>query len=132
MPKSLFISCVFEDSARIQNIRKWADKKKLGDVAITFETEDKRMEGVESIKLHLKSKIDGAAAVVVLIGQNTHNHDWVSAEVELANSRHLKIICIRIPDSNGLMTTGAAPAILNKYSLTNFDPEAIKKALESS
>lgn len=131
MSKSLFISCVFEDSPRIENILKWAKKEKLGDIAITRETEDMRMKGVEAIKKHLKNKIEGAAAVLVLIGQDTHNHDWVKAEVELANSFHIKIVCIRIPDAQGLITTGAVPPILANHPVVNFDPQSIKKAIES-
>ncbi len=60
MSKSIFISCVHEDSHRITSIEKWASEGRLGNVAITHETEDKRPEGKEAIKQHIKSEIQGA------------------------------------------------------------------------
>jgi|ERR1019366_1429825 hypothetical protein len=124
MSKSIFISCVHEDSHRINNIKVWAEQKRLGDVVITSETEDNRHNGVEAIKRHIQSKIQGAAVVIVLIGQDTHNHDWIKAEVELANSFRKHIICLKLPETNG-----AVPEILKKYKLINFDPDSLKKEL---
>ncbi len=124
MSKSIFISCVFEDSHRIDSLKKWAAENRLGNVVITQETEDKRQLGKEAVKQHIKSKIQGASVVMVLIGQDTHNHEWIEAEVELANSFHKEIVCVRIPS-----TTGAIPPLLSKYRLINFDPEAINKIL---
>lgn len=124
MSKSIFISTVFEDSHRIDTLRKWAESNRLGAVVITHETEDKRLEGKEAIKAHIKAKINGAGAVLVLVGRDTHNHNWIESEVELANSFHVKIICVRIPNTNG-----APPKILEKYPLVNFDPDSIKKEL---
>lgn len=124
MSKSIFISCVFEDSHRIDSIKKWAKDNRLGDVVITHETEDKRQQGKEEIKKHIKSKIQGAAVVLVLIGQDTHNHEWIEAEVELANSFHKEIICVRIPH-----TTGAVPTLLANKRLISFDPDPIKRLI---
>jgi MTH538 TIR-like domain (DUF1863) len=124
MSKSVFISCVFEDSHRIDSIKKWAADKRLGDVVIIQETEDKRQQGKEAVKQHIKSKIQGAAIVLVLVGQDTHNHEWIEAEVELANSFHKEIICIRVPH-----TTGAVPPLLTNQRIISFDPEAIKKII---
>jgi len=126
MSKSIFISCVHEDSHRISSITSWAEQSRLGNVAITHETEDNRQQGKEAIKQHLKTKIQGASCILVLVGNDTHNHDWISAEVELANSFHKEIICVRIPNSNG-----AVPTLLNKYKLINFDPDTIKKEIDN-
>ena len=124
MSKSIFISCVFEDSHRIASIKKWAIDNRLGDVVITQETEDKRQQGKEAVKQHIKSKIQGAAVILVLVGQDTHNHEWIEAEVELANSFNKEIICVRIPH-----TTGAVPPLLANKRLVSFDPDAIKKLI---
>ncbi len=124
MSKSIFISCVHEDGHRIKSIESWAIQNRLGNVVITSETEDKRHNGVDAIKRHIQSKIKGAAIVLVLIGQDTHNHDWIKAEVELANSFHKQILCIRVPNSNG-----AVPPILSNYKLVNFDPDTIKREI---
>lgn len=124
MSKSIFISCVYEDSHRIDSIKKWATDGRLGNVVITHETEDKRGLGKEAIKQHIKSKIQGAACIFVLIGQDTHNHDWIQAEVELANSFHKEIICIRVPN-----TTGSIPKLLEGSRLLSFNPDSINQAL---
>jgi hypothetical protein len=124
MSKSIFISCVFEDSHRVDKIKKWAADRRLGDVVITQETEDKRQQGKESIKKHIQSKIQGATVILVLVGEDTHNHEWIEVEVELANSFHKEIICVRVPH-----TTGAIPPLLANKRLIGFDPDAIKKLI---
>ena len=118
MSKSIFVSTVHEDSHLIKTLEKWAQEKKLGsDVVITHETEnDKRHLGKEAIKQLIKAKIEGSALVLVLIGNDTHNHNWIQAEVELANNFNKKILCVRIPS-----TTGAKPSILNNYEELEFE-----------
>lgn len=125
MSKSIFISCVYEDAHRITSIEKWAHEGRLGAVAITHETEDKRPQGKEAIKAHIREKIRGAAIILVLIGNDTHNHEWIEAEVELANSFHKQIYCVRVPNSNG-----APPPLLKKYEIINFDPDTIKRIID--
>lgn len=127
MSKSIFISIVHEDSHLITTLNYWAKTNRLGDdVIITHETQnDKRYLGKELVKEAISRKIEGSALVFVLIGKDTHNHDWIQAEVEVANKHHKKIICVRIPQTNG-----APPAILSKYKIIVFEPNAIKQALE--
>lgn len=125
MSKSIFVSCVYEDKHRLDTIVKWATDGRLGNgIIVTHETEDKRALGKEAIKQHIRKKIEGAAIVFVLIGNDTHNHNWITAEVELANSFHKEIICIRIPN-----TTGAAPQILANKKEISFNPEPIQRLL---
>ena len=127
MSKSIFISTVFEDKHRMASVKVWADSKRLGDVVITHESEkDKRPMGKQAVKQHLEDKIRGCSAVVVFVGKDTHNHDWIEAEVELANSFHKPIIPVRLPN-----TTGGVPPILKNYTLANFDPNSIKKVLDA-
>ncbi|MBS1595795.1 MAG: TIR domain-containing protein [Bacteroidetes bacterium] len=124
MSKSIFISHVHEDNEKITLLEKWAQEKRLGDIVITKETEDKRHEGKEAIKQYISDKIRGAMAVLVLIGQDTHNHGWIEAEVELAHSFHKKVICIRLHQ-----TTGGIPPILANKPIVPFEPNAIKQAI---
>jgi hypothetical protein len=126
MSKSIFISTVFEDSHRANSLKEWAEKKRLGNVAITHETEDKRPEGEQAIRKHLADKIKGAAAVAVFIGDDTHNHPWVKAEIELANTYHKPIIGIRLP-----YTKGAVPDIMKNKPIASFEPDSIKKTLDN-
>lgn len=124
MGTSIFISCVFEDSHRIESIKRWGKTNRFGDISITHETEDKRDKGKEVIKEHIINKIKGASLIIVLIGQDTHNHNWIEAEVELANSFHKEIICMRVPHTNG-----AIPRLLKNKILISFNPEPLMRLL---
>lgn len=118
--KSIFVSHVFEDSKWLKNIKKWENNLEMKGFTFTFEEQDKRIQGKKNIKNFLKQKIKGAAVIVVLIGDDTHNHDWIRVEVELANNFNKKIICMRVPE-----TTGAAPKILSNYDIVDFNPNQI-------
>ncbi|MGP8214839.1 MAG: TIR domain-containing protein [Bacteroidia bacterium] len=125
MPKSIFISCVHEDAQHLSNLEKWAKNNLLGEnVTITHETVDNRHHGYDAVFNHIRPRIEGASAVLVLVGQDTHNHDWIRAEAELANSYNKKIIIAQIPG-----TTGGTPQILKNKTAIPFDPNSIKKAL---
>lgn len=120
MSKSIFISCVHEDATHLDTISGWMQQGLLGSIVLTYETEDKRNEGRFAIRNYLQRKIEGSSGIVVLIGNNTHNHDWITTEVELANSYNKKIVCMRIP-----ATTGAPPPILANYKVINFSPKTL-------
>jgi hypothetical protein len=125
MSRSIFISHVHEDIQYIGTIEGWAQNRMLGDLVITVEAEDKRSFGYEVIRGYIEDKIRNASYVLVLVGKDTHNHNWVRAEVELANSFQKKIICMRIPG-----TTSPPPPILSNYTAINFDVASLKKALD--
>lgn len=127
MSKSIFISTVHEDSHLIGTLSTWANSNRMGKVTITHETQnDKRHLGKDEIKQHIQKKIQGAGVVMVLIGRDTHNHDWIKAEVELANNYNKQIICVRIPQ-----TTGPLPSILINYKPIAFEPGAILRAIDA-
>ncbi len=123
--KSIFVSHVFEDNSFLKKMKKWEQKGLLEEYIFTFETEDKRKEGEKAIKNYLKNKIKGSAIVLILIGNNTHNHNWIKIEVELANNYNKKICCVRIPE-----TTGQKPKILSNYKELTFNPNQILKELK--
>jgi hypothetical protein len=108
MPKSIFISHVHEDAERIAQIELWKGGGLLGDVAITKETNDFRQMGEEAIKKHLRPRIKGCAAVLVLIGNDTHNHHWIDYEVQVAKSEHKQVIAVRIKGHNRLTAKDAS------------------------
>jgi hypothetical protein len=125
MPKSVFVSFVFEDKAHSDNVRTWAEKGLLGaDVVAIGETKDVRQDGENAVENHLKPRIRGAAAVLLLLGKDTHNHGWVKYELSVATSLNKKIIVARIPG-----TTGAAPEGFGHLPVIALDPSAIKAAL---
>jgi hypothetical protein len=127
MSKSIFISTVYEDKQKIDNVKSWAESKRLGDIEITHESEeDKRPLGKQAVKQHLEDKIRKCSAVVVLVGDDTHNHEWIEAEVELAKKFHKPIIPVRLPN-----TTGGIPEILKNHTEINFKLKSLKKTLDS-
>lgn len=125
MPKSVFVSYVMEDKTHFDNVKRWAEEGKLGDdVVVIGESKDVRQEGERAIENHLKPRIRGAAAVLLLLGKDTHNHDWVRYELSVAASLNKKIIVARIPG-----TTGAAPEGFRHLKEIPLDPSSIKAAL---
>lgn len=125
MPKSLFVSHVYEDLGARDTIRTWALRGLLGpDVVVTGESEDVRHLGRGAIRSHLNPKLTGAAAVLVLVGDDTHNHAWVDYEVQHALSARKLVVPVRL-----LGTMGAGPASLRGRPTVPFDPTAIRAAL---
>jgi hypothetical protein len=47
---------------------------------------EKGNAGYNAIRNHIQPEVEGASAVLVLLGQDTQNHDWIRAGLELANS----------------------------------------------
>lgn len=122
--KSIFISHVFEDKSSLDKMLKWEEKGLIDGYTFTHEIEDQRRKGENEIKNILKDKIKGCAALLVLIGDNTHNHDWIKVEIELANNFNKKIYCVRVPNSKG-----KRPQILNNFKEISFHGNQILKEL---
>ena len=122
MSKSIFISYVYEDKKYRDLLKEWGSKKLLGEnTQITFERGDYRAKGKKAVKEEILSMIQGATAIVFLIGQNTHNHPWVNYEVECALSKNKKILLVRIPG-----TTGGKPKLLLKHNEVKMDINTLK------
>ncbi|WP_405368779.1 TIR domain-containing protein [Nonlabens sp. Asnod2-A12] len=124
--KSIFVSHVFEDNSYLNKMLKWQEKGLMDGYLFTYENEDQRVKGEKEIKDILKNKIKGCAILLVLVGDNTHNHDWIKLEVELANNFNKKICCVRIPNSRG-----KKPQILNKHKELAFHSNQILKELNA-
>lgn len=125
MPASVFISHVYEDLTARDTLRSWAAKGLLGPgVIATGESEDFRQGGPAAIKRHLSPMLQGASAVIVLVGNNTHNHDWVDYEVNHARSVNKKVVAVRITG-----TTGAPPKSLAGIEVGSMDVNLIRRAL---
>jgi hypothetical protein len=125
MSRSLFVSYVYEDKKYFEDARRWAEEKLLGkDVVVTGEAADVRQGGDAEIEQHLKPRIQGASAVLCLVGRDTHNHEWVRRELAWATSAGKQVVAARVPG-----TTGAAPEGFRHLPLVALDPSAIRKAL---
>lgn len=125
MPQSIFLSYVHEDRHHRDLVREWISNGRLGsNVVATTESQDVRQQGEDAIRRHLEPKLRGAAAVVCLVGTNTHNHDWVRYELDVATSLKKVIVIARLPG-----TTGAAPVGHRHLAEVTFEPNALAKAL---
>lgn len=124
MTATVFVSYVFEDARHRDTIRSWATRGLLGPVVITGESADVRQDGAAAIRAHLAPRIRGASAVLLLLGNDTHNHPWIAYEAQFALSHHVRIVVVRIPGS-----TGTAPPILRGRVETPMTPDAIRMEL---
>ncbi len=125
MSASIFVSHVYENLAARDAIKTWAAQGLLGpSVVVTGESDDVRQGGYGAIRGHLSPKLQGASAVVVLLGNDTHNHQWVEYEAQHALSNHKRVVVVRVPG-----TRGAAPANLRAQREVAMEPSAIRAAL---
>ncbi|MEZ4401317.1 MAG: TIR domain-containing protein [Kofleriaceae bacterium] len=120
------MSYVFEDKAYFDQVEDWQRGGLLGpDVVVIGESKDVRQGGDPAIRAHLTDLIRGAAAMLVLVGNDTHNHGWVRYEMSFATQRNQLILATQIPG-----THGPAPEGFRHLPLLPFDPTAIRAALE--
>lgn len=100
--KSVFISYVYEDRKWRDSIVQWVTSGLVGSGYVaTAERGDYRPAGEAAIKDHLRPLIRGAAAVVCVVGDNSHNHEWINYELSVAASLGKHIILARIPGTSG-------------------------------
>lgn len=119
----VFVSYAYEDRAHKENVARWAAQGLLGDVRVTGETADVRPEGDDAIRKHLAARLRPCNALLVLVGQNSHNRPWLDYEVQFAKSHHIPVFVARVPG-----TTGAPPPAVRSYTLLTLDPSALRRA----
>jgi len=125
MPQSIFLSYVYEDKRHRDNVERWFANHAVGPNRVAIaEAEDRRASGENAIKNYLRPMIRGSAAVLCLIGNNTHNSNWVKYELDVATSLNKKIVLARIQG-----TTGAAPLGHRHLPISTLDPSTLKKLL---
>jgi hypothetical protein len=80
------------------------------------------------IKSVIKGKITDSSVFMCLIGENTHNSDWVKWEIDKAVELKKKIVAVKIKNSytspSNIFGVGASWA-------KSFTYESIKKAIDS-
>jgi len=62
---------------------------------------DVRVQGENVIKDHIKNMLDKSDVVICLIGNDSHNSKWIDYEIEVATSKKIPILGVRIPNTNG-------------------------------
>lgn len=125
MPESLFISYMFEDREHRDAIARWCRHALVGPDQMTLtESDDLRPLGEAVIERELGPKLRRAAAVVCLIGANTHKSGWIQHQLDLATRLGKKVILVRIPGARG-----AAPFGHRHRTLYPLDPSLLRQLL---
>jgi hypothetical protein len=124
MRRNIFLSYVFEDYAYREQVKDWARRSLLGAVDIVTEMDDIRQGGLSAIRAHLRPIMRSADALLVLVGQDTHNRRWVDEEIHYCASSSKPIIVTRLPNS-----TGAAPPEVRGIQMVRFAPQDIRAAI---
>lgn len=124
MAKTVFVSIVHEDKQKIiHQLKDWKNKNQIPPIDFRFEEKDLRHLGKPEVEKYLKELIDGSQVVVFIIGNDTHNHQWIEWEYNYAQNQKKKLVYFRTKSS-----TGAPPKIMGnilpiEFSLDNFKKE---------
>lgn len=128
---NLFVSHSGRDESKIDAFKKLMEKKgyDFRDSSIR-ESEPNRAHNEEYIKNEiLKPAINWAGTMVVLVGRDTHNREWVDWEIEYAIKKGRKIIGVYLPGE----TEAILPAALTKfgYSCVGWNSDKIDAAIKN-
>lgn len=129
MPFSVFVSYVYDDALpHAETLVEWGRQGRLGDdVIATMERGDFRPDGRGAIRSEVNSLMNGAGAMVALVGNNSHDRPWIRHEASYMQSARKPVIVVRMPG-----TTGAAPEGLRGLQEIPFEPGAIAKAIREA
>ena len=120
---NFFVSYVYEDRDFLVQIMDWHRRGLLGHWKPIYENEDVRPGGWRAVQRYLSPLIRQCNAMVLLVGNDTHNHDAVAYEVQNARSAGIPVTALRLPN-----TTGAPPASVGR-NLARFRPADLLAAL---
>ncbi len=120
---SFFVSYVFEDRAYTAQVGDWSKKGLLAPWSAVYEQEDVRQEGASSVRRYLSPLIQASQAVVLLVGNNSHDRPWIDYEIQNARSSGKPLVVVRLPN-----TTGGPPRAVPNADVA-FDPTALRAAL---
>ncbi len=121
MSKAVFISIVHEDKKDvIHTLENWKKQNFLPGITFIFEEDDVRHKGEAEVKNYLATLISRVHVMVFIIGQDTHNHDWIKWEYSYAQNKGIKLVFLRLN-----WTTGALPELFPRvipeyFTLANF------------
>ena len=81
--------------------------------------------GFQTHHFDLNDIMNDTHAIVVLVGQDTHNRRWIDSEVKYFTSRARPVIVLRLPNC-----TGGPPPELRSRTLVDFRPALVRAAIE--
>ncbi len=125
--KNIFVSHYHSDAERIEDMKALLKKKNffVRDSSIYEEKSKNNAHNEDYIKSLIRPQIDWAGTVVVLVGKNTADSDWVKWEIENAARSDKRIVGVylqgetdsKIPDA--LIEYGDALVKWNSDSIIN-------------
>jgi hypothetical protein len=132
MKKKIFLSYVNEDSECLTTIFNWKNQdKKLevdfnADVLIVDDNNNKTIKTQQEIISLLKPLIDSSNAILILVGNDTHNKTWIEWEYNYAQNKKLKIGLMRVPNS-----TGSIPPLVPELKIYNLKLKQLKTLIKN-
>jgi hypothetical protein len=102
MSRKIFISYRFFDNEYARNIKTFFQPQGgMCDGEPVFVTRDRSAEGREAIDAEIRTVMGPCAVVLLVVGDDNHNSRWIDREVELAVSRNLPMLAVRLPGKTG-------------------------------
>lgn len=126
----VFISYNFKDRQLAHGIRQLFDLPDGESIGTpVFVSKDVSMDGETAIDHEIRTTMETCQCALFVIGNNVHNSPWINREAQLAISRGLGLVAVRLPG-----TTGALPHVLAplKLPLAGWSPDDVRFALDQS
>lgn len=129
--KKIFISYDYDNDKKSKNLLKAWDANENFDFSFSDQSADVSINSTNAstIKSAISAKINNATFFLCLIGEKTHESDWVRWEIEKAISLNKKLVAVKIE-----ATYTSPPEILGVGAswAMSFTFESIKKAIEEA
>lgn len=119
MKKTVFISYHFKDASFKGEVQKWLEE--TGIDVLVVNQKDLTPEARENAKIRIKEQISTSHAVLVLVGDDSHNRPFLDYEIAVARSKQIPTFWVRLPRS------GAAPEEVRGLNPVPFDRASIQK-----
>lgn len=124
MKKKVFISYVFEDASYKGEIEKWLKEARL--IVLSKNRNEITQQNAEQSAKEVTAFIAQSKICLILVGNNTHNSQWVAREINIAKS--LKVPCYWIRLAN---RTGGPPPELSIIAELVYDRAKITQLLNA-
>ena len=123
---NIFISYRDEDKEQRNGIAGLIGSNQDIDTPVV-DRENYRNTDEKTIRKYLNKLLADCSALVLLVGNTTNNGPWVLHEINVALSRKMPIIPVRIPN-----TTGSLPKVLidKNYEIIEWNKQIFDKELK--
>jgi len=126
---NIFVSHHHSDASNIEELKNMIGKRGTSarDSSIYKEKRENNAHNPDYIKSLIRSQIDWAGTLVVLVGTKTSDSDWVNWEIEYAAEHGKKIIGVFLESA----TDADLPEALINYgdALVNWDAGQLERAI---